>query len=421
MLLLYFVKTNEWLLLLFCVLCLLLFIRWHRDFNFRWYLKKILQGHQTFDDLLGESLYLPFFHKELVRLFKKRDELSKEKLDLISMELKNMEHVFNSMVDGVVVLDQDNCVTYINPSARFLMGVKGIDVSKKPFEEVIVFSALIDIVLKADRDSSLVQEEVSVFHAGRETVLWVFFQAIRHGEHQSKMMVLRDITQKRYLESIRSDFVANASHELKTPLTVMQGYVDVLDQEPLSSVEAKHAVSKIKQQVTHLIEMVQDLLMLSKSNALDNRDDFVKVDLANVLESCLQNHKDLAKQHEVEVITSVQNVYAFGTVQAFESVFSNLIDNAIKYSSKGQKIWVSLSKRGDQVLYSVQDEGMGIPSDDLHRIFERFYRVDKSRASKGTGLGLSIVKNVSKHLGGQVIVESRLHEGSKFEVYFPLA
>jgi len=240
------------------------------------------------------------------------------------------------------------------------------------------------------------------------------------------LIVINDVTNIRRLESIRRDFVANVSHELKTPITSIEGFAETLLDGALEEPEdARRFVEIINKQASRLHAIVEDLLALSRVEQEAKREEILLQELpvVDVLQSAILTCKPKAEREGV--VTSLvceQGIMAQMNPALLEQAVINLLDNAIKYSGQGCAIRVEAEKQPGEVLIRVCDNGVGIAKQDVARIFERFYRVDKARSAKlgGTGLGLSIVKHIISAHHGHVSVESSLGKGSTFTIHLPV-
>ncbi|MDO5414756.1 MAG: ATP-binding protein [Bacillota bacterium] len=220
---------------------------------------------------------------------------------------------------------------------------------------------------------------------------------------------------------IRREFVANVTHELKTPLTSISGFIETLQAGAAEDPEIRHKfIDIIAIETARLKRLIEDLLVLSD---IENRRDSegMEFDIKPAIENTVEALKPIAENKGVEVILDLQEgLFINGSVDRFRQMMVNLIENAVKYSDEGGHIWIRSSKDADKIVVSVRDEGMGIAPEHHERLFERFYRVDKSRSKKagGTGLGLSIVKHIAVLFGASLKVESQVGEGAEFFVVF---
>jgi len=240
------------------------------------------------------------------------------------------------------------------------------------------------------------------------------------------VLVVHDVTEMRRLESVRRDFVANVSHELKTPLTSIRAYVDTLIDGGLDDKDNNlRFMKKIEVHASRLAALITDLLSLSKIESGDAFTQRMRVNLGELVFGCFQRLGPLAEAKDLQyrIHHASEPLYILGDTEAIHQIFDNLIDNAIKYTEAGGSIDIFVTREGDRVRVDVKDTGIGIPKEDLPRIFERFYRVDKARSRElgGTGLGLSIAKHLVQALGGEISVESQLDVGSTFTTRFHAA
>jgi two-component system phosphate regulon sensor histidine kinase PhoR len=241
------------------------------------------------------------------------------------------------------------------------------------------------------------------------------------------VLVFHDMTELRRLERMRQDFVANASHELKTPLASIKAYTETLLDWALHD-EAVNVrfLERIDEQVERLNRLILDLLSLARLESGQEVFDHQPLNLLPVLESCVEDHRGRAATKNLTLAfepgdLDPQEALVRADEEAVRQIADNLIDNAIKYTPENGSVRVRCLARWDAIAVEVWDTGIGIPRDDLPRIFERFYRVDKARSRElgGTGLGLSIVKHVVQSIGGKIEVSSRVGSGSKFTVHLP--
>ncbi len=238
--------------------------------------------------------------------------------------------------------------------------------------------------------------------------------------------ILHDVTDLERLERVRRDFVANVSHELRTPLAAIQGYAETLLDGGLEDQEHnRRFIEIIKAHSVRLNNIAADLLALSELESGDPAPAPERVSVQDAVEAAIAAVESEAVLRKVQVHRTLPpGEYVSGRKMRVEQVLVNLLDNAVKFNRPGGEVWIEAARlEGGKVRISVADSGIGIPSEDLPRIFERFYRVDRarSRAAGGTGLGLSIVKHAVERMGGSITAESQLGKGSKFTVTLPAA
>jgi two-component system phosphate regulon sensor histidine kinase PhoR len=240
------------------------------------------------------------------------------------------------------------------------------------------------------------------------------------GPRSGTVAVFHDITETAKLEAIRRDFVANASHELRTPVAAIRGFAEtLLHSENLSAEDHRSYLEVIDRHATRLGRLVSDLLELSKIEASRFESKTDRIDVALVAEDLVRDSRELFETRGLEVVLEVSGpAIVCARREDIEQVLTNLLGNAASYTDPGGRIEVAVSADGESVRMAVADTGIGIPKADQERIFERFYRVDasRSRALGGTGLGLAIVKHLVLNLGGEITVSSDLGRGSTFQV-----
>jgi two-component system phosphate regulon sensor histidine kinase PhoR len=230
--------------------------------------------------------------------------------------------------------------------------------------------------------------------------------------------VLRDLTETERMEKSRRDFIANVSHELRTPLTSIQGYTETLLDSPLADNHVRDFLDIIRKNAARMSRLTEDLLTLARVESGEHRFDMERVSAEELLQDALESFREVARSYGVELAieNSVPTVNVNADREAIHQIFSNLIENALKYAASGKKVILGARAAESGVEFYVRDFGPGISSEHLPRLFERFYRVDKarSRESGGTGLGLAIAKHIVLAHGGTIRAESELNHGSSF-------
>lgn len=223
---------------------------------------------------------------------------------------------------------------------------------------------------------------------------------------------------------IRQEFFSNASHELKTPITSVNGYIELIENDLVTDeAQKKDFLKRIKKETTNMTNLINDILLISRLETKEIEVILSEVRICPLLNEVCMSLEPLAKQCDITLETSCKPISMTANTGQMKELFTNLITNAIKYNKPGGKVKVTVSTEPDEIVFVVEDTGFGIPEESKHRIFERFYRVDKGRSKKmgGTGLGLSIVKHVVNYYNGKIELESKLNVGSKFTVRFPKA
>jgi two-component system phosphate regulon sensor histidine kinase PhoR len=357
----------------------------------------------------------------------------------LSGERNQSSAILRSMVEGVAVIDAQERLVFCNQAFLNILNLEAAKSEGRPVIEVIRNSELLGLVRKALRGDEGLQTDIAMgfiqqqsFSVTAAPVKPLDSGALATGTPENvkkpsgAVVVLHDVTELRRLERVRQDFVANVSHEFKTPLTAIQGFAETLLAGALDDPKNnRRFLEIIRDHAARLARLTNDLLKLARIEAGKLEVQFFRVSLADVIEGCEETSllKSTPKQIalDLEVPTNLPPVRADASL--LHEVLQNLLDNAIQYTPPGGKIHVSAAARNREAVITVDDTGIGIPVVDQERIFERFYRVDaaRSREAGGTGLGLSIAKHIIEAHGGRIWVESEVGRGSKFSFSIPLA
>lgn len=336
------------------------------------------------------------------------------------MELQNQQlrSVFQSMIEGIILVDKRGVVLSVNPTIEKIFNVAKEDVEGKLFLETIRNTDIAQVFQDILLAQKAVSRELTIVWPVKKTFQINAAPIFEAGSVTGCLLVIHDITEIRRLETIRSDFVANVSHELKTPLTSIKGFVETLRDGALDDKEnALHFLEIIREHTDRLNNLINDLLDLS---CLESEKAVLKkeeISLGALIERVVSAFQAQVKEKGIQIQNEVsQNSRVLADKAKLEQVLTNLIDNAIKFNKETGVIRIFASRQDAGVKVTVEDSGSGIPVKDIPRIFERFYRVDKarSRALGGTGLGLAIVKHIVELHGGAVGVESTEGHGSSF-------
>ncbi len=335
--------------------------------------------------------------------------------------------MFSSMTEGVLALDLDGRVLSLNETCARLLGVASDRLRGRLFHEVLRKPDLLRLIDAAlgdgppgDREQSIQMNDLCCLHANTTDLY------DRRRQKIGALVVLHDVTRLRQLETVRRDFVANVSHELRTPITSIKGFLETLLEGALEDREnAIRFMRIVLRQVNRLNAIIDDLLALSRvQRGAEDRDiplqsGEIRPVLASAIEMCASKAADKQVCVELDCPAGLAGQI---NGRLLEQAVVNLIDNAVKYSSAGQRVQVSAADEPQGLRISVRDEGCGIEPKHLPRLFERFYRVDKARSRElgGTGLGLAIVKHIVLAHHGNVGVESRVGQGSCFSIHLPV-
>jgi len=354
-----------------------------------------------------------------------------ERIETIKSQRNELETVFSSMVESVIAIDSHEHVININTAAAELLGIEENFARGKMVPEVLRNVKLQQQIKEVIRTGYSLQDEIVHSDNGGDRFLQTNIVPLNDQMNRIPgiLVVLNDVTKLRRLENVRRDFVANVSHELRTPITSIRGYVETLLDGALENREdAVRFLKTVMRQAERLNEIIEDLLVLSRieQEAEENQIKLETSSLCRVLEVAVETCGRLAAEKDISVsLACPESIQLKINETLMEQALVNLLVNAIKYSRKGDRIDVTASSAADHgrnvVKISVSDTGVGIASNHLSRLFERFYRSDKARSRKegGTGLGLAIVKHIVLAHKGRIEVSSTPGMGSTFTITLP--
>lgn len=388
------------------------------------------------------------FGDELSSLAASLDEAARQldrTIESLSGERHRASAILRSMVEGVAVIDTKEKIVFANRAFSNILNLNSSAIEGRPVIEVLRNSDLLGLIRRAIRGEEglttdiamgIVQQHSFAVTATPVKALDGNISAPSPAAAPSPapaankltgaVLVLHDVTELRRLERVRQDFVANVSHEFKTPLTAIQGFAETLLAGAVDDPgNNRRFLEIIREHASRLARLTDDLLKLARIEAGKLELEFYPVGITELVERCAEvtllkaTRKQIAL--EIEILPGLPPVQ--GDPGLLREVLQNLLDNAIQYTGAGGRICVTAEVRGREAVISVSDTGIGIPLADQERIFERFYRVDaaRSREAGGTGLGLSIARHIVEAHGGRIWVESEVGAGSKFSFAIPLA
>jgi two-component system phosphate regulon sensor histidine kinase PhoR len=332
--------------------------------------------------------------------------------------------ILGSMVEGVAVVNGAERLVFANQGFADILELDVPPKSGSALVEIVRQTEMIEAVRQVLAGEPRVEAEI-VTGTLRQHFFAATVAAVRAGETSGAVVVLHDITELRKLERVRRDFVANVSHEFKTPLTAIQGFSETLLAGAIDDPQNRERfLGIILEHSRRLARLTDDLLKLSQMDADRLELEIRRVSVAELIESCLETAQHRAAEKDIRVYVSQSNELPdiAGDRRRLAEVLQNLLDNATQYTLPGGRITLSAEVRDADVVFTVSDTGIGIPKADQSRIFERFYRVDaaRSREAGGTGLGLAIAKHLVEVHGGRIWVESEIGQGSQFNFSVPV-
>jgi two-component system, OmpR family, phosphate regulon sensor histidine kinase PhoR len=350
-----------------------------------------------------------------------------DRIHTVTAQRNEQEAILSSMVEGVIAVDSNQNILSLNRVAAKLMGIQPEFAQGQPVQAVIRNSQLQEFVKSTLASEETVEQDIMFHREEGEQVFKVIGTALRDFKLSpiGAVIVLNDVTRLKRLETMRRDFVANVSHELKTPITSIKGFVETLLSGAMDKTEdSKRFLGIVASQADRLNAIIEDLLVLSRLEQDAENVEIVieQSELKPVLEMAIQACIPKAEEKKIRVeLDCPESVAVQINPQLLEQAVINLVDNAIKYSLPSTQVRVDVLADEEKITVAVTDEGRGIAREHFPRLFERFYRVDsdRSREMGGTGLGLAIVKHIAQVHGGTVGVDSSVGKGSTFRIQFP--
>lgn len=374
---------------------------------------------------LGERIHGGSWHEcqELAQSFNELSRRLVVQIDHLDAERQHLRAILGGMVEGVVGVGPGQRVLFANDAAGRMLDFDPAAAIGRPLYEATRQPSIQTVLDRALKSGKLEREELE-FKKPVSRHLSVHVAPLAEYGMPGAVLVLNDTTELRRLEQIRQEFVANVSHELKTPLAVMKACVETLQDGAVEDAEARGPfLQQIAEGANRLHALILDLLSLARIESGEEVFEFTSVRVNEVVTACLERHRPRAEATgmTLEAVPPPESTDVWADEEALGEILDNLVDNAVKYTQAGGTVRIGWSAHDGFVDLTVEDNGPGIPERDLNRIFERFYRVDKARSRElgGTGLGLSIVKHLAQALHGSVNASSRLGAGTRFTVRLP--
>lgn len=322
-----------------------------------------------------------------------------------------------AMPDGVVILDADNHIEWANAMAERLFGIDGERDRGQPLVNFVRHPDFVAFLGQRDWGDTPLLLELQ-----RSGELILSIRVVPYGQDE-KLLLARDVTRFHRVETMRRDFVANVSHELKTPLTVLAGFQESLADGtvPPDSARGRQALALMQTQTDRMLRLVEDLLTLSQLESTEVPASEAAIDVGALITDMAEEARALSGGRHQITLRVDEPATLLGNDQELRSAFTNLVTNAVRYTPQGGRVSLAWRRREGAGVFSVEDSGIGIAAEHIPRLTERFYRVDRSRSrdTGGTGLGLAIVKHVLTHHQATLEIESEPGRGSRFSAVFP--
>ncbi len=367
--------------------------------------------------------------KILVDTFNTMSETISTNIGELQDKNTKLKSVLSSMREGLIAIDNQKKAILINKTAMELLEIEEKDVIGEHIENIITNRELKLALIEIVYNNIIGKKEIHVNEPKRK-ILKIYSDSIKLNDNPNKiigtLILIQDVTEIRNLEKMRTEFVANVSHELKTPLTSITGFVETLKGGAIDNEKVRgRFLDIIEIEAERLKRLINDLLTLSNIESAElSFSKKEKIVINEVISEIHSMMEETAKHKDIEYISEIQENLPelYGSRDWFKQLVLNLVDNAIKYTPDGGTVKVRGYKRDKDIFLVVQDTGIGIPKKDIPRLFERFYRVDKARSRKvgGTGLGLAIVKHITIAFKGEVSVKSQEKKGTEFIVRLPI-
>lgn len=353
-------------------------------------------------------------------IFRSNTKNAKRKKQLNNY-LSQFRKAVGALPDAIILIDDNGKIEWANKNADHILGIRWPDDSHVRFSDLIRYPEVDSLLQKADSKAAPAPQGVVVNSISQSEQV-ISFKCVRY-TNDLRMIIARDVSRLIQINQMHADFVANVSHELKTPLTVLKGYIEILQNNPNLPATFSKPLAQMTVQSTRMEFIVSDLLYLAKLEDKANKKPHEHIDITHLINTIIDSISPLIeeKHHKIELDID-HSLSIIGTQSELHSAFSNLIANAIYYTPKQGYLKVRWYRQHDSAIFSVKDNGIGIAAHHLERLTQRFYRVDndRSRDSGGTGLGLAIVKHVLQRHEAELLIESEERKGSVFRCVFPM-
>ena len=351
----------------------------------------------------------------LRRMDRQHTQIHQQMRDLARAH-SDLNAIMQNMREGLILIDRESHILSINPSAMKIFGVQNTPAQDAPLAAICQEAAVIDIVRAAQEGTS----GDTILTHGDRTYRVFASPVIRENKVRGAVLLALDVSARYAAEASRREFTANVSHELKTPLTSISGYAEIIESGIAQAADVPVFAGKIHTEAKRLVALVNDILELSRLDEKQGLGAQEPVALLPMVHALAESFQPIAAEKDIALTIEGGNLTITGYPVLLRELFHNLIDNAVKYTPAGGRVTIRLSQEDGHPLCTVTDTGIGIPAEHQHRIFERFYRVDKShsRQTGGTGLGLAIVKHVAEVHQAQIRLTSTPGQGTAVSIRF---
>jgi two-component system phosphate regulon sensor histidine kinase PhoR len=380
-------------------------------------MKRITKG------FYGDKIYYHYNDEisELCDSYNNLNEYVNTRITQLTNTVNNLDSVLSSILSSVIVLDKKKRIVYYNSSSERFLGTKALNALNRPFIELVRDYELNKFIDNFFKEKSPNFTELT-FGDNIYRFTFNFIEGVFNEYKEGIVVVIQDVTEIRKLEKMRKDFVANVTHELKTPLTSIKGYVEVLkDKEDIDIKTRIRFLDIVEIETERLTDLINEILYLS--DVENNKGNVEEFNVNNTISEVIDIMNAIASTKNIQIVfLKKENILLKGDRNRFKQMIINLVDNGIKYGNNGGKIEIITEKDIYNAIIIIKDNGIGIEKKHLDRLFERFYRTDKSRSRNegGTGLGLAIVKHIVNNYSGKIYVDSEVDVGTIFKIVLPL-
>ncbi len=354
---------------------------------------------------------------ELVEEFNRMSDAIDIRVRNLEAELRQMATAIDTIADGVIVIDSETRITLISRSAEWLLSVNAQYAQGRPLAQVVRDPQVLRLAGDAARTRQMQRADLELLHERR--FLGIIATPVSGRDREDVVLTLQDVTSLRQIETTRREFVSNVSHELRSPLASASAMVEILESGAIDDRQAAmDFLRRIRGDVARMTTLVEELLELSSLQSGHMPIHLAPVRVEDVLEEIVERFRFTASSNSIEMVCQLQSglPYVMGEQRRLEQVLTNLVENALRFTPGGGTITLSAEREAEWVMVTVADTGVGIPKEHLPHVFERFYKVERSRRDHGTGLGLAISKHLVQAHGGDISATSVEGEGSQFKV-----